>query len=124
MAIISQFVLARKFSCVTLPVGSLRSLRTSSRLRVTLLRSGWQGACKKVGGSFEWLSCMLGAATLRLVGFLCLALVLVGVAVAAGVAFTPALCSVAAFLSAVILVIAEGVRRLFVKPSGPDKKTD
>lgn len=65
---------------------------------------------------------MASAVSVKLVAILCLALVLVGVAVAVGIAFTPALCTVAAFLSAVIIVVFDGVRKLFIKPSDTGKK--
>ncbi|MGA8574340.1 MAG: hypothetical protein WB609_01475 [Candidatus Cybelea sp.] len=60
--------------------------------------------------------------SVRLIAILSLALVLVGVAVATGIAFTPALCTVAAFLSAVIIVVVEAVRKLFIKPSNTGRK--
>jgi len=41
-----------------------------------------------------------------------LGLVLIGIARLAGIAYTPQLVTVAAFLSAVIIVIAEAVRKL------------
>jgi hypothetical protein len=47
-----------------------------------------------------------------LIVLLCLGLVLIGIARLAGIAYTPQLVTVAAFLSAVIIVIAEAVRKL------------
>jgi hypothetical protein len=67
---------------------------------------------------------MGGAISLRLIAFLGVGLVLVGVAAAAGIALTPALYTVAAFVSAVVIVAAEGLRKLLVKPSGPDKNKE
>lgn len=64
---------------------------------------------------------MVSTVSVKLLVIVCLALVLVGIAVAAGIAFTPALCTVAAFLSAVVIVVAGIVRKLFSKPSDPGK---
>lgn len=65
---------------------------------------------------------MASIVSVKLLAIVCLALVLVGIAVAAGIAFTPALCTVAAFLSAVIIAVAATVRKLLAKPSDSGKK--
>lgn len=65
---------------------------------------------------------MASLVSVKLLAILCLALVLVGIAVAVGIAFTPALCTVAAFLSAVLILAASTLLKLFAKPSDPNKK--
>jgi len=54
----------------------------------------------------------------KFIGILCVALVLVGAAVAFGIAFTPALCTVAAFVSAVLVLVGDFAWKRFSKSGG------
>jgi hypothetical protein len=67
--------------------------------------------------------CMGGAISARLIAFLIVGLILYGIARLIGVESTPQLTTVVAFLSAVVILIAEGVRRLLVKPPNPQNKS-
>ena len=66
---------------------------------------------------------MGGAISIRLIAFLIIGLILYGIARMIGVESTPALMTVVGFLSAVIIVVAEAVRRFFVKRSGQPNKS-
>ena len=63
------------------------------------------------------------AISVRLIAFLFLGLLLYGIARLIGVADTPQLITMAAFLSAVIIVVAEAVRKLVAKPADSNKKS-
>jgi hypothetical protein len=57
----------------------------------------------------------MGTISVRLIAVVCIALVLVGIAVVAGIAFTPALATVAVFLSVLIVLVFGAARRFFKK---------
>jgi hypothetical protein len=65
---------------------------------------------------------MGSAISARLIAFLILGLILYGIARLVGVEPSPQLTTVVAFLSAAIIVVAEAVRKLLAKPSGPANK--